>query len=1026
MMKLRKFTLVFLLFVIASAKAQTGTYALRFNAATQKVIIPNNPALQFNGTSNFAIEAWVMPTGGVGTAGTSAIISKYLLNTNKFGYSLELNSTYKITFTLGNNTLLGKTATSSSTLALNKWTHVCATLESGQIKIYINGKLDNTTAWTGGVTDSGTELTLGQRPGLTTNQFFGFLDEVRIWNTARTDAQVKANLMKELAGNETGLVAYYKMSNGSGTTLSDNQSAGGNSGTISSANWKASGCFSGPRQALTFDGTSDYVSFATPPAYNNASTTIEAWIKTTSVLATNRHIAAWGSTTGGYIATLCMNSGKLLFGLDAGSGLTTVTSTKSINTGNWTHVAVVKSANNVSLFINGFLDNSATLTANQAVTVFQLGNLKKNGTQQSGYFPGSMDEVRIWTTARTEEQIRENMMKNLSGSEAGLRAYYRMDQVNGTVLHDQTSNAYNGTLTSFSGTYWVASTAYNSWIGGESSEWSNAANWSNGLPTATQNVGIYKLALGSEANISSNISLNSLVISSSANPTISGSISTTQALATTKNITLLAGSTNNFGTLNVSSANQIIVPENSKVNVSSEMNNAGKLILKSGDTYTAQIKNNGSIKSVGTVILRKSFKAASGWYYVSFPFDVTFANIKVTSTQVAATTNNYKTTTAPYKNIYIAQYNSVRRDQTGNSSSSDSQNWDAVTSGTLVAKKGYAIKVMADIEIDFVGTPNTDMFDTAAKNTTLEINTTNPSATHHSWNLVGLPYTAAYNLDNLSQGTFYYVFNKTSQTFDVIQNGSAYKLNSFAAFFVQATDPTLTFSATGRVLKAPAVESANYDEAEFTLNDDKYSDLTTIRLRENGSSEFEPEKDAVKIMSINDSTPQLWSKSFDYDLAINSLPSNINEVALNTKTLKKGSYKISLNNFRNNNNISNIWLTDSYTGTKTDLLTNNSYSFDSESGITTDRFKIIFQGGMSTGLNQNKNQISTRIINKQLIINGLDSQAKIILTDITGKTLRIFDNVQNNDCLDLNTARGIYILQIITSVKKTEQKILCD
>jgi hypothetical protein len=228
------------------------------------------------------------------------------------------------------------------------------------------------------------------------------------------------------------------------------------------------------------------------------------------------------------------------------------------------------------------------------------------------------------------------------------------------------------------------------------------------------------------------------------------------------------------------------------------------------------------------------------------------------------------------------------------------------------------------------------------------------------------------------------------------------------------------------VLKAPAVESANYDEAEFTLNDDKYSDLTTIRLRENGSSEFEPEKDAVKIMSINDSTPQLWSKSFDYDLAINSLPSNINEVALNTKTLKKGSYKISLNNFRNNNNISNIWLTDSYTGTKTNLLTNNSYSFDSESGITTDRFKIIFQGGTSTGLNQNKNQISTRVINKQLVINGLDSQAKIILTDITGKTLRIFDNVQNNDCLDLNTARGIYILQIITSVKKTEQKILCD
>ena len=455
------------------------------------------------------------------------------------------------------------------------------------------------------------------------------------------------------------------------------------------------------------------------------------------------------------------------------------------------------------------------------------------------------------------------------------------------------------------------------------------------------------------------------------------------------------------------------------------MNNAGKLILKSGDTYTAQIKNDGSIKSVGTVILRKAFKAASGWYYVSFPFDVTFANIKVTSTQLTATTNSYKTTTAPYKNIYIAEYNSVRRDQTGSATSSDSQNWDAVTSGTLMAKKGYAIRVMADIEIDFVGTANTDMFDTAAKNTTLEINTNNPSATHHSWNLVGLPYTAAYNLDNLSQGTFYYVFNKTSQTFDVVQNGSAYKLNSFAAFFVQASAPTLTFSATGRVLKAPAAETTRYDELELTLSNEKYSDLTSIRLSENGNAEFEPDKDAVKLLSINDSTPQLWSNGNNCDLAINSLPSNTEEVVLNTKTLKNGEYKISMSNFRNISNISNIWLIDSFTGTQTDLLT-DSYRFYGTEGINTNRFKIIFNGGTSTGLTPVNGQINARIANKQLIINGLDSQAEIRIMDMTGKQLRTFRNVQNNDFLSLNTAKGIYILQIITAANKTEQKILCD
>jgi len=1023
-MKLRTFTLNLLLFVSTCAIAQTSNYALKFSAATQKVSIPTNSPIQFNGTGNFAIETWIMPTGGVGTAGVSGLISKFLSNTNKFGYSLELNSTYKIVFTLGNNTLNGVTSTSSSSIAVNKWTHVCATLESGQIKIYLNGKLDKTTAWVGGVTDSGTELTFGQRTGLTTTQFYGHLDEVRIWNTARTDAQVKANLMKELVGNETGLVAYYKMSNGTGATLTDNKTTALNPGTISSATWCASGCFAGPRQALIFDGTNDYVRFTTSPPYNNAAITLEAWIKTTSALAT-RHIVSWGSATGGYVAALSMNNGKLVFGIEAG-GLTSVTGTKNINSGVWTHVAVVKNGTNVSLYVNGFLDVSGTLTSNPIVNSMQIGNLKKNNVQQATYFPGTIDEVRIWHSVRTEDQIRENMMRNLIGTESGLRAYYRMDQVNGTVLHNHSTYSYNGTLTNFSGTYWTTSTAFSTWIGGESSDWSTAANWSNGLPAATQNIGIYKWPLGNEANINSNITVNSLVISTTSNPTISAAISTSDALAITKNITLLAGSTNNFGSLNVNSANQVVIPENSKINITSEINNAGKLILKSGDTYTAQIKNNGTVKSVGSVVLRKAFKASSGWYYVSFPFNVTFSNIKVTSTQLTATTSSFKTATIPYNNIYVAKYNTQRRDQNGTVTASDSQNWDPVTSGTLSAKKGYAFRVMADIEIDFVGTPNADMFDTASKNTTLETFSTNPSPTQHSWNLTGLPYTSAFNLDNLSQGTFYYIFNQSTQNYDVVENGDAYNLNSFGAFFVQASNPTLTFNTAGRSLKAPASNKSSFDEIQLSLSDNVKTDYTRIRLTQDASTDYETEKDALKMFSPNESVPQIWSRTSDTDLSINELPLNSTEIPIITKTHTEGNYVISLTNKEKVANLKTILLVDNLTGIQTDLLNEDSYMFYNNAGITSNRFKIVFNSDLSTNTDVIKgNDIQITLANKVATINGLRENATVRIIDATGKTVQIIKNIKNNENISLSSLNGIYFMHIYTATQESKIKIMC-
>lgn len=60
--------------------------------------------------------------------------------------------------------------------------------------------------------------------GITANiNYYGFgrLAEVRMWNTARTQAQIQANMYTTLAGSEDGLVHYYKFIEGTGTSVDD-------------------------------------------------------------------------------------------------------------------------------------------------------------------------------------------------------------------------------------------------------------------------------------------------------------------------------------------------------------------------------------------------------------------------------------------------------------------------------------------------------------------------------------------------------------------------------------------------------------------------------------------------------------------------------------------------------------------------------------------------------------------------------------------------------------------------------------
>ncbi|HEX3695754.1 MAG TPA: LamG domain-containing protein [Polyangia bacterium] len=97
-----------------------------------------------------------------------------------------------------------------------QWVHVAMTWDGSKMRVYVNGALHITSTATGMLTTGNGPLILGCNPG-NMNCFNGLFDEARVWNVARTDAEIMANYNKALVGNETGLVGYWKFDEAPGS-----------------------------------------------------------------------------------------------------------------------------------------------------------------------------------------------------------------------------------------------------------------------------------------------------------------------------------------------------------------------------------------------------------------------------------------------------------------------------------------------------------------------------------------------------------------------------------------------------------------------------------------------------------------------------------------------------------------------------------------------------------------------------------------------------------------------------------------
>ena len=84
-----------------------------------------------------------------------------------------------------------------------------------------------------------------------------------------------------------------------------------------------------------------------------------------------------------------------------------------------------------NVFVDGGL--VASRTYSQALETFASSFFLGSTPDNANFLIGAVDEVRVWSVARSQAQIQENMSLRLAGSEADLAGYWRLDDESPTL-----------------------------------------------------------------------------------------------------------------------------------------------------------------------------------------------------------------------------------------------------------------------------------------------------------------------------------------------------------------------------------------------------------------------------------------------------------------------------------------------------------------------------------------------------------------------------------------------------------------
>ncbi|HXE44379.1 MAG TPA: LamG-like jellyroll fold domain-containing protein [Conexibacter sp.] len=163
-----------------SLLSQDANTAAAFNGSTGFVTIP--PAVAFNFTNSFSLEAWIKPTSLPATGSFRTILTK------PESYSLQFNGP-RLEFTVIQNNTRRRLQAPAGAIVAGSTYHVVGTYDGTTQRLYVNGALVASAALAGGATVTTNAIVVGSWDG-TTEYFAGTIDEPAVYGTVLSGAQV--------------------------------------------------------------------------------------------------------------------------------------------------------------------------------------------------------------------------------------------------------------------------------------------------------------------------------------------------------------------------------------------------------------------------------------------------------------------------------------------------------------------------------------------------------------------------------------------------------------------------------------------------------------------------------------------------------------------------------------------------------------------------------------------------------------------------------------------------------------------
>lgn len=385
----------------------------------------------------FTVEAWVRDLDpdrrSAYVAGvTSDRVTAWRLGSDTGSFTFDL---------LGS----GDPLQSQSTFDHSQWHHVVGSYADGDMRIYVDGRLQNVRTVESPPAPASVDLWLGAFPDEGhMRHLLGAIDEVRLWAGARDTSDLRADAEYRLGGGEPDLLGCWELLEG--VALIGDQTR---AGRTAAAHFDPGG--------MTFDGTSSWVRLdLTGSGLLDSSTlayTIEVWMEP----AAGRRLTPKGvvglvgkqdgldkdSYGGAWLEPDGYVTHQYRSGSDKQNSAGEVTG-GPVESGEWSHVAISRRAGPgpaaVRLYVNGeeAASGEAWVPADAADHLESLiVNVGRNlDGQPKQYFGGRLAQLRVWNVARSGEEIAQFHRRRVDLASPGLVGLWPLRDPAGSHVAD--------------------------------------------------------------------------------------------------------------------------------------------------------------------------------------------------------------------------------------------------------------------------------------------------------------------------------------------------------------------------------------------------------------------------------------------------------------------------------------------------------------------------------------------------------------------------------------------------------------